>query len=254
MMKKNTLRAALSIFLIVCLSATRLTAVPAYPHPITYQLPDNSTLTILLKGDEKVHWAQTVDGYSLLLNQEGYYEYAIKSATGAMVASGVRTRNIQDRNSEEILFTMRLQKSIRFNAEQVQAMRSLWEARDGAIERFLSTRGTRLAGSVKAPLILVGFQGKPFTSNASDFELLLNQPNYTANGTITGSVYDYFYDNSYGQLQFTVDVFGPYTMPESIASYNPRGVEIPKAWLLKRYKPLTQTGVISPTMILITTE
>ncbi len=138
-----------------------------------------------------------------------------------MITSGVRSRNIQDRNSEEILFMMGLPKDICFNAEQIQAMRSIWEARGEAMERFRSKRGTRLTGTMKAPLILVGFQGKPFASNASDFELLVNQPNYTANGTITGSVHDFFYDNSYGQLQFSVDVFGPYTMSESISSYNP---------------------------------
>ena len=47
-------------------SVIEVFAVQAYPHLITFTQPDESTLSIYLKGDEKVHWAETEDGYSLL--------------------------------------------------------------------------------------------------------------------------------------------------------------------------------------------
>ena len=41
----------------------QLWAVPAYPGLIKFIQPDGSEQDIFLKGDEKVKWAETTDGY-----------------------------------------------------------------------------------------------------------------------------------------------------------------------------------------------
>ena len=69
------------IIIVLVIKATLLTnsvmAVVAIPDPIEFIQPDNSRITILLKGDEKVRWAETQDGYSILFNKSGTYEYAV---------------------------------------------------------------------------------------------------------------------------------------------------------------------------------
>jgi M6 family metalloprotease-like protein len=60
--------------------------------------------------------------------------------------------------------------------------------------------------------------------------MLVNQPNYTGNnGEFTGSVFDFFYANSYGKLDFHVDIYGPYMLSQPIDSYNPRTGGEPRA-------------------------
>jgi M6 family metalloprotease-like protein len=240
-MKKHSLQIAMIALFLTCFNANHLVAIPAFPHPIEYRLPDGSTLTILLKGDEKVHWAQTMDGYSLLLNPDGYYEYAIKAEDKSMICSGIRAHNVSKRNIEETIFLTKTTKDLRYNVEQIQIMKSIWEIQEVSMEKLRSEGGTRMLNEVRFPLILVGFQDKPFTLNAEAFKTLMNQPNYTA-GNLTGSVYDYFYKNSYEKLQITVDVYGPYTVSKNIGAYDNKTSGDPRKMALEAAKAAYADG------------
>ena len=48
-------------------------AIPADPMPIQVTQPDGSKLTLVLHGDEFIHYTTTLDGYTVLKNQAGYY-------------------------------------------------------------------------------------------------------------------------------------------------------------------------------------
>ncbi len=76
--------------------------VPAYPGLIHYELPDGYILEIYLQGDEHQHTARTFDGYYLLMNDQGYYEYAGWDASGELVSSGIIARNPAERSQEAI--------------------------------------------------------------------------------------------------------------------------------------------------------
>jgi M6 family metalloprotease-like protein len=203
--------------------STQVYAVPAYPHPIEYQLPDGSTITILLNGDERVNWAKTIDGYTLMRNQEGFYEYAVLNENGDLTVSGIRAKNESERTAIDVSFLSGIQKDLRYSHEQIDLLLQIRNMNnsftDKLAERELRGGSRDFVGEVHAPIILVGFQGKPFNKTKEDFESLMNQPNYTAGG-VTGSVYDYFLASSYGQLQFSVDVFGPYTLSHDIGYYD----------------------------------
>ena len=75
----------LFLFSLMMLSIQQIFAVTAYPYPVDYKLPDGTTITIQLMGDEKVKWAETPDGFSILINDQGYYEYAILNNQGDLV-------------------------------------------------------------------------------------------------------------------------------------------------------------------------
>ncbi|MBQ3990652.1 MAG: hypothetical protein II630_07390, partial [Bacteroidales bacterium] len=77
-------------FLIALLSlmAGSALAVPAYPKLISFKQPDRDiTVSIYLKGDERVHWAETADGYSLLHSDDGSLVYATQNEKGDMIAT-----------------------------------------------------------------------------------------------------------------------------------------------------------------------
>ncbi|MBQ8065753.1 MAG: M6 family metalloprotease domain-containing protein [Prevotella sp.] len=62
------------------------------------------------------------------------------------------------------------------------------------------------------------FRDKHFTKREQDFRLLFNEKNYHEDGAI-GSVNDYFYWASYGQLDLQSDIVGPYTTAREMAYY-----------------------------------
>lgn len=59
-MKK--LRILFTITLILLISVSSLFAVPAKQQAITVKQSNGKLLTLLLQGDERVHWARTLDG------------------------------------------------------------------------------------------------------------------------------------------------------------------------------------------------
>ncbi|MDL2241255.1 M6 family metalloprotease domain-containing protein, partial [Bacteroidales bacterium OttesenSCG-928-K22] len=197
-------------------------AVTAYPDPIEYRLPDGNSITIMLKGDECVHWAMTEDGYTLMLNHEGYYEYAIIDEFGDLTCSGIRAKNEIERTADDIAFLSNIQKNLHYSNEQIAMLLQITNMKNSFADKLAERelRGSKdFVGEVHAPLILVEFPSTPFTKTKEDFELLMNQPNYTAGG-LTGSVYDFFYASSYGQLEFSVDIFGPYEMEHEVGYYD----------------------------------
>lgn len=86
------------------------TKVPAYPGLIHYNLPDGYILEIFLEGDEHQHTVLTPDGYYLVMNNQGYFEYAKKDESGDFIKSGIIARNPADRNQEAIDYLESIQK------------------------------------------------------------------------------------------------------------------------------------------------
>jgi len=203
------------IFLFVILIAFSQSAfgVAAYPYPVEITQPDGTKITIIQKGDEFVKWAQTVDGYSIMRNSKGVYEYVMLDAKNDMVPSGILVRNESDRSAADIQFLMNTQKGITYSASQLGMMKSISDMQKSSTEKTFPTTGSR-----KLVCILIGFTDKAFTKTKADFENLFNQVGYTTDGAI-GSVYDYYKENSYGQLNLNVTVAGPFTAAHNMAYY-----------------------------------
>ncbi|MFZ4620834.1 MAG: hypothetical protein ACOYNS_09755, partial [Bacteroidota bacterium] len=95
-------------------------ASTATPYPVTYQQPDGTTISIRLKGDEHLKWAVTPDGFTILLNSSGFYEYASLSQDGSMVLSGIRAHDISLRTTEENILLQSTPKGLMFSPSQVK--------------------------------------------------------------------------------------------------------------------------------------
>ena len=101
-------------------------AVPAYPGLISFVQPDGSTIRIYLKGDEKVKWAETEDGYSILFNAQGYYEYAVTDTKGDMIPSGIIANNSEDRTPVNLSFLSMVSKHKRYSTSQISLAKQIW--------------------------------------------------------------------------------------------------------------------------------
>jgi len=74
--------------------------VPASPDTIRYEQPDGYLLNIFLRGDEHHHIALTTDGFHLTMNEDEFYEYAVKDEDGTLLTTGIIARNKADRPDE----------------------------------------------------------------------------------------------------------------------------------------------------------
>lgn len=188
-------------------------AVSAYPYPVKITQPDGTVITVTLKGDERVKWAQTEDGYSLLVNQKGVYEYAILDEKGDLTLSGIKANNVASRNSFEQDLLVKTSKGLGFSKSQVSILKSIY-----AIKATESQKAFPTTGSRKLVCILMGYKDKSFTKTQAEFNNLFNQVGYTTGGA-SGSVKDFYAENSYNQFDLSVTVAGPYTAANNMSYY-----------------------------------
>lgn len=196
-------------------------AVPATPRLFKVKQADGTIVTYRLTGDETSHMLTTLDGIPLLRMADGSLCYA--EVSGSELRPTTRlAHDPAARTAEEIahLATLRIDRAAR--AELVQARRAARvkapassPARAGG-----NFGGKHYSGQKKGIIILVNFQDvkmQPAHTKAV-YENMANLPGYSEGGN-TGSVRDYFYEQSYGQLEVTFDVFGPVTVSKNMAYY-----------------------------------
>ena len=214
---KNKLRIlTLCLFLIAQLSflMQEAKAVTANPHPVEFKQPDGHAITVFLKGDEKVHWAVTKDGYSLLFNSNGALEYATLDNLGEMVPSGIQASDIERRTAQELTFLSQTAKGLFYSKSQVTTMKQIWDVyNNGAKVGGFPTTGTR-----KYLIILANFNNTTPTYTQLQFSNFMNQFNYNN----TGSFKDYWSENSYGQLTINSTVTVWVTLPNTHDYYGPQ--------------------------------
>ncbi|HPV57733.1 MAG TPA: hypothetical protein PKW61_11440, partial [Tenuifilaceae bacterium] len=193
-MRKSLLSIFTLCLLTVSLIVNQAVAVPAYPGLIQYKQANGKTVTIQLKGDEKVKWALTEDGYTLMMNSKGNYEYAIQNEKGDLTLSGVEVSNAKSRTDVEKNLLAKVEKGLYYSGSQLSLMKSIWEIKSAEGQKAFPTTGNR-----KLVCILMGFKDKAFTKTQAEFNNLFNQVGYNTGGA-TGSVKDYYLENSYNQF------------------------------------------------------
>ena len=184
---KKTIILSIILFLGLTLQAF---AVPAKPGKITAVQPDGTTITIQVHGDEFYHWITNESGDVVAPDKKGFYHVS-EMPVGEFM--GGRERAFED-------------------AERIRLSRAAKTLSPGV--------KTAVKQDYHYPVVLVEFNDVKFTSEtpADDFNNLLNQEDYSANGA-TGSAHDYYYDNSMGYFNATFHVMGPYSFNGNTADY-----------------------------------
>ena len=157
-------------------------AVPAYRGWQTKSQPDGTTIQVRLIGDEFYHYWQDQAGNVVKCDSLGYWRVVESQPTPATIKA----------------------------RRQASAM--------------LQSRPKKAVGSVNlAPrglVILVNFKDTKFNASNTQEAMneLMNSSNYTDNGA-TGSVRQFFSDQSDGQYKPDFDVVGPVTLTNNVAHY-----------------------------------
>lgn len=202
-------------------------AVPAHSGLVTISQPDGKSLTVKLVGDEFFNYSCTTDGYTVVRNQDGNYEYATLRA-GQLVASGLLAHNALMRSQHEQAFLAQTGKHLRAEGAVNSA-----QARRAQRDQNLAPEKAKVLENYRGLVILVNLSNKTFrrTDAQAFYQAQTNNRNYTGyteqtSGSwvnCTGSVRDYFYDNSMGMFDPQFDVVGPVTVNYSSTSFQQTG-------------------------------
>ncbi|MDD4968730.1 MAG: M6 family metalloprotease domain-containing protein [Paludibacter sp.] len=206
-----------TILIVVLFITTNIYAIKATPYPIVITQPDGSKITIRLHGDEFFKYKTTVDGYTLVENNEGILTYGQLDSNLIIKSTNVKANDIGKRSTIEKKYILNLTRNENLNKQSIT--RRLIKSK--SLNSIILPRKTfPLTGAPKALVILVNFPGKGFvtTSPQSAFYNLLNQKGYNANFG-TGSARDYFRDNSMGIFNPQFDVVGPFDLPQNVEFY-----------------------------------
>lgn len=187
-------------------------AVIADPTPVTVTQPDGSKVTLTLHGDEFFSYTTTIKGYTVVKNVEtGAWEYAKPSSQADgqyLVSTGEIARD--DRTPATGIKGLKPAVSKQEQARQINARRNVTASKANRYD-YSKFRGL---------IILVEYNDAPFTrEDIHDvFDQMINKPGYDgymSNHLIpskiecTGSVRDYYYENSNGKFDPVFDVIGP---------------------------------------------
>ena len=93
---KRTLIFLLFLLIGIMVPVKSAQAVPANPEPFTITQPDGTEITAYVRGDEWLHWTETDEGYTVLLDADGWWVYAQQAADGSLGVSldGINPRLI----------------------------------------------------------------------------------------------------------------------------------------------------------------
>ena len=212
--------------LILALATLCASAVPANPTPHVFTQPDGSQVTLRLCGDEFYHFTTTTDGYTVVQRSDGAWVYAIRN--GATLApSAVVAHDIGERTADETTLTA----VTPMHLTDLVAVEASKQARAAAHHPQAGCEGTARCAPANGPQRATTFDVSKFRGliilvEPSDVEFsmgdrthefydtLVNAKNFTGfdygdYGQWTGSVRDYYYDNSWGKFDPEFDVVGP---------------------------------------------
>lgn len=179
-----------SVIVLLLIIAVSSMAIPAKKNVSReVKLADGRKVQAELKGDDVYHWWETADGMVLSFDDEG----------NATVVSSFEHAS---------------------NRKAASAKRARQNQRRSARAKGLAPYKAGYYGQKKGLVILVNFKNLAMKSATvqQDFDNQFNQKGYSLDNHI-GSVHDYYYDQSYGQLDLTFDVIGPVTVSQYYAYY-----------------------------------
>lgn len=211
------------LLLALLLHTAATLAVPAKPGNCKVVYPDGNTVTIRLHGDEYLHFNTTDDGYTVVKDERGYYVYATVS-DGKLVPTSLVAHDSEERSTAEKAYLQSVAKYVapgmskRMEAEQQAEAERQAQARSR--QKAPNYDFTKMRGLI----ILVEYNDEHFSRDDYKelMEEMVNTEDYTgyvgADGNkveCTGSVHDYYRDNSNGLFQPKFDIVGPVNVDRS---------------------------------------
>lgn len=182
------------------LGAEQVLAIPALPVRKRIRLANGTEVMATLRGDERAHYYTLDDGRVVAAQADGKLHISSMRE--------VKQRWEQQMKQAEELKADHERKLAGQGARKVR--RKVGVPKDASLFR----------GQRKGLVILVSFSDLDFADSdpKAMYDVMFNKENCT-DYELTGSVHDYFMDQSYGQFDLTFDIVGPVKLPNSYKFY-----------------------------------
>ena len=207
-MEKSVLMKVLLILLVfVILPVYSLWGMPANPNPFCSFQPDGTKVDLQLLGDEFYSWYENSEGFSIIKNKKDWFVYAQKEVSGGLAP----TKLIVNKDKPENLIP-----HIKPDPEFISRIKADKMSKTGSLYKVPPT------GIVKNLVILCKFSDHSIPTHGklkSEYEILFNQVGGHPTIAPSGSVKDYFYETSYGQLNFESTVIDWVPLPNTQSWY-----------------------------------
>ncbi|MBO7455624.1 MAG: hypothetical protein J6T76_04400 [Paludibacteraceae bacterium] len=166
------------LIVIVLLCNIAINAAPAWPDSVLVNQSDGTNLWVYDRGDEFYHWVETTDGYVILKNVDGVFEYAFVDKNAQLLPSGVKAQNVLSKNTDELNYAKSQVVSVH------NAMTEIYNESREEVQRLRTPHipSSPVTGVRKILTILVDFTDKPITYTTNDFDALMNEIGYSENG------------------------------------------------------------------------
>ena len=205
----------ISLFLVLLCVVISSFAAPAYRRRTVVKQSDGTELTVVLTGDEALHYYATIDGKPLVREANGDFSYATFDNDGCFVSTKCLAHNSESRTFAE----KSLLASINYDQITVSA------AERSATYRAAAQRaGSQInpVGDVNVAVVLVQFKDETFTYTKEDINNILNTEGYVYKNPIKnsiGSARDYFIAQSDGKFRPNFIVSDIVTLDNNMSYY-----------------------------------
>ncbi|MBR5600672.1 MAG: M6 family metalloprotease domain-containing protein [Bacteroidaceae bacterium] len=207
-----------SFFLIALFVAVAVIAAPARRVPFKVKQSDGTELTVILTGDEAMHYYVTEDGKPLVKEANGDFSYATFSPEGDFVSTKCLAHDNGSRTAVENSLIASIDYSLMY-ADIKEASYQRSAKYRSAVQRAASVPTT---GDVNVAVLLVEFPDCRFTYKKEDIENILNTPGYVYENPLfngIGSARDYFMAQSDSLFRPNFMVTDIVTLDKEMAYY-----------------------------------
>lgn len=170
--------------------------------------PDGSHITLSVTGNEMLHYFETIDGYTVLEREDGFYEFAALNEQLNLIGSGQIARN------ESPILLKNQSQHLRYSNTQIELLSNAFY-QFNPVNLKKANKPFPAKGKRRVLAILVQYPDLAATLPKSNFDSMMMKPNF--NGT--GSFRDYYLKTSFGNLDLQVDVVGWYTSTLGYINY-----------------------------------
>ena len=193
-------------------------AAPAYRKPFTVKQSDGTELTVLLAGDEALHYYATADGKPLVKEADGNFYYATFD-NGGFVSTKCLAHDTAKRSAAE----REMLATIDFLAMKADIAKAS-NARSSVYKAAAQKAGSQIIpeGDVNIAVLLVQFKDEKFSYTKEDMNNILNTKDFVYENPIAnsiGSARDYFMAQSDGKFRPNFIVTDIVTLDNNMSYY-----------------------------------
>lgn len=213
-------------FVLIMMAFLKSNAVPYRGEVVPFRQPDGTMVQVRLYGDEYYIRAESMDGYTLIRDEETKWicyaklsgNHAALESTGFIYTGKPTEPNNFKKNadvSKHLDISEKARRVLKNKNERILEGESVKHTKK-------ETRGTPIqtvSGNIKGLCIVVDFPDEPGIVPISAFEDFCNDMTYTGYGN-KGSLRTYYHDISGGLVDYENVVFGYYRAPHTFTYYD----------------------------------